>query len=75
MPNASAYCKVKRYFLIKQKTMSDKSFACALMCLNCLARHTERDIDSSKLPFGDMAHIKLSYDFDLEISAGSVLGF
>ena len=29
----------------------------------------------SKLPFEDMAHIKLSYDFDLEISAGSVLGF
>ena len=29
----------------------------------------------SKLPFGDMAHIKLSYDFDLEISPGPVLGF
>ena len=30
---------------------------------------------SSKLPFGDMAHIGLSYDFDLEISPGSVFGF
>jgi hypothetical protein len=28
-----------------------------------------------KLPFEDMAHIKLSYDFDLEISPGPVLGF
>ena len=30
---------------------------------------------SSKHPFEDMAHIKLSYDFDLEISPGPVLGF
>ena len=30
---------------------------------------------TSKLPFGDMAHIGLSYDFDLEISPGPVLGF
>ncbi len=32
-------------------------------------------LKASKLPFGDMAHIGLSYDFDLEISPGSVLEF